>query len=219
MRNLINALVVAALPLALVACTADEGGTEPDPRATSESAAPAGPSSAVPSEPAGAVPTATDDEPSPPVGTPDFGVEPQRNAEFPAPSLAGEDLYAAGVRVAAHQGYDRLVIDFAGSGTPAWAVEYVDAATVPEGEEVIDVGGEHTLRITMQDVSSPENHGQDDLSGPLPVGDAQLVRDVFSTGSFETVKTVYVGVDEEVPFRTFTLTDPSRLVVDVAVPQ
>ena len=45
---------------------------------------------------------------------------------------------------------------------------------------------------------------------------SRFVQDVYASGVFEGWSGSLVGLDEQAPFRVFTLTEPTRLVVDVS---
>lgn len=212
-------VVMAALAgAALLAACNDGGDTEPTPAAPETSSAPAT-ASASPTASA----TGTDDdgataapaeETVEPADAADFGTEPQNDPEWPA---GGGDLLPTGVRVGSHEGYERVVFDFEGTGTPGWRVEYVDEAVEDPKGDVVDVAGDYTLQVIATGVRYPE--GEDETGriaqGTYDADDADLVEEVRVTGIFEGQNQAFIGLDEKAPFRAFTLSDPARLVVDV----
>jgi len=144
----------------------------------------------------------------------DYSTEPQYDPNWPS---GGGDLLPTGVRVGGHEGYERVVFDFEGTGTPGWRVEYVDEAVEEGRGDVIDVDGDFTLQVIATGVRYPEG---DDENGRVAQGSydaegAELVEEVHVTGIFEGQNQAFIGLDAQAPFRVFTLTDPARLVVDV----
>jgi hypothetical protein len=159
-----------------------------------------------------AAPAQETDEPA---DAADYGTEPQNDPDWP--SGGSGDLLPTGVRVGSHEGYERVVFDFEGTGTPGWRVEYVDEAVQDPKGDVVDVDGDFTLQVIATGVRYPEG---DDETGRVAQGsydaeDADLVEEVHVTGIFEGQNQAFIGLDEQAPFRVFTLTEPARLVVDV----
>ena len=205
-RRATAALLSAAVLLVVAACGTD-GGQEPTSAAvTSESATAEAPTSAPTSETASADPT--DDGPVFPEGT---GRQTAENS--------GEwDLVLADVRVGEHDGYDRIVLEFTGTGTPGWTVNYVDEAVLDGSGKVVDLAGDAFLDIYASGTTYPESE-QDSYNGPRqfqPESGGDVV-DVYVAGTFEGYTQVLAGIaGDRAPFRVFALSDPSRLVVDIA---
>src|SRR3954470_3968877 len=53
------------------------------------------------------------------------------------------------IRVGTHDGFDRVVFEVGGTGTPGWDVRYVDQASSQGSGEPIDVAGEAVLQVTL----------------------------------------------------------------------
>ncbi|WP_043502732.1 AMIN-like domain-containing (lipo)protein [Georgenia sp. SUBG003] len=144
----------------------------------------------------------------------DFTTDPQNDPSWPS---GGGQLLPTGVRVGSHDGYERVVLDFEGTGTPGWRVEYVDEAVEDGRGDVVDVDGDFTLQVIATGVRYPEGEDENGrvAQGSYDAGGASLVEEVHVTGIFEGQNQAFIGLDEEAPFRVFTLTGPARLVVDV----
>ncbi|UNX53872.1 hypothetical protein MF406_12930 [Georgenia sp. TF02-10] len=142
-----------------------------------------------------------------------FSTEAQQDPSWPT---AGGDLLPTTVRVASHPGFERVVFDFAGTGTPGYRVEYVDAAVDdPKGTEV-DLDGDAVLQVVASGTRYPaEGEAEQMALGEIDVEDDDIVAEVHVTGVFEGLNQAFLGLDAQRPFRVFTLTDPARLVVDV----
>jgi hypothetical protein len=218
-------VVTAALAGGALLAACSNGGAEPTP-AEPTTASPTAAETTSPSpsptttgdggqdgddDGATAAPAPETDEPT---DAADYSTEPQNDPDWPS---AGGELLPTGVRVGSHEGYERVVFDFEGTGTPGWRVEYVDEAVEDGRGEVVDVDGDFTLQVIATGVRYPEG---DDETGRVAQGsydaeDADLVEEVRVTGIFEGQNQAFIGLDEEAPFRVFTLTEPARLVVDV----
>jgi len=120
------------------------------------------------------------------------------------------------VRVGTHDGYDRVVFEFA-NGVPDAVIEavlppfYAD----PSGLEV-KVAGSAFLKVTMTYASKISPDGGVTYAGSTnfePGFDrlAQLVEG----GDFEAVSTWYLGLKGGGCIRVLTLADPSRIVIDI----
>ena len=124
----------------------------------------------------------------------------------------------AGVRAGTQPCFDRLVLDV--TATSGYHVRYVpEVFEDPTGNPVPLRGGAFLQVIA-------ENPAHDDAGNPtyLPANRAELVdvtglptlRQVAWPGSFEGQTGLGVGVRARLPFRVLVLSDPPRLVVDVA---
>lgn len=180
------AITLACLP----ACGTDGGGDPTSDPATSETTISRGPADGVPPFPA--------------------------STERATAEHSGEwGLVFTDVRVAEHEGFDRIVLEFTGTGIPGWTVNYVDEAVLDGSGVEVDLGGDAILDFYASGTTWP---AADYYSGPKQIEpeNGGAVSDVHVGGTFEGYTQVLAGIDGvPVPFRVFTLTDPSRLVVDV----
>ena len=206
-RRLVAFLV--AVPLLLSGCTGDD---EPEPAAASTSASSSSSSSPAPTTPGPGTsdPAAPTDEELPgdasfPADTSDDGGPAQSGA---AADPAGQGGGVA-IRLATHEGYDRLVLDLTTAGVPAWTVRYTEASGPGGGP--VDIEGDAFLRVSLQTGSAPSGQGQSRVkTSPGPIAE------VVTTGFFEGSEEVLIGIrGGEAPFRAFALTDPGRIVIDV----
>jgi len=119
------------------------------------------------------------------------------------------------VRVAEHESFDRIVLEFTGTAIPGWAVNYVDEAVLDGSGGAVTLGGDAILDIYVSGTTWPAS---DYYNGPRQFApeNGGDVNDVYVGGTFEGYTQVLAGIDgTPVPFRVFALTDPSRLVIDV----
>lgn len=119
------------------------------------------------------------------------------------------------ISVEAGEGFDRIVMELNQEGTPGWFANYVDEPVMDGSGEIADLDGQAVLDIYASGTTWPVKGY---YSGPdhVAVPDGGVVEDVFVVGTFEGNTQVLVGLEgDAAPFRVFTLTDPTRLVVDV----
>ena len=160
-----------------------------------------------------------------PADNPDDGDD--SGAPFPANTdpdtgeASGDALVTVtDIRIGRHDGFDRVVFEADGTGTPGWDVRYVDAANSQGSGEDIAVEGGAILQVTLNGVGLPADTGVEEYSGPdrLSSGDAEVVTEVVFDSTFEGTTVSFVGVTEETPFRAYLLEDPARVVLEVADP-
>ncbi|GIG30446.1 AMIN-like domain-containing (lipo)protein [Cellulomonas marina] len=219
----------AATALALAACAS--GGSTAGPSGSSGS----GPADGTPTATASsAPPSSASPSTSPTAGGDDDGVEPTASPlpaddptddqPFPAdlaPDLqeAGGDarLGLTGIRVGLGEGYERVVLDLEGTGQPGWDAQYRTTGPAQEGSgDPVEVDGDAVLWVTVTGLAYPGDGVTDVTAAPRtdPEG-TEVVEEVVYDGVFEGQAQVWIGLDEQRPFRVFRLEDPARVVIDV----
>lgn len=116
-------------------------------------------------------------------------------------------------RAAAQGGYDRFVLEFSGP-LPQFDVTAQDGATFvqdPSGNRVTLAGSAGLVIVVHGAMASGSFTGATDLRP----SDTAVLREARQLGDFEGVVTWGLGLSRATCFRAFTLTGPSRLVVDV----
>lgn len=163
--------------------------------------------------------TATD--PVDPDAEPEDGVEPLTGE--PSTDDASEDgefgtLAVTDVRVASHEGFDRVVFELTGDeGTAGWSIRYDEEPTSQGSGAPIEVDGEAYLAIAIQNMTLPPELPEgvepwnERLAGP---GDGVVV-EVVSDTVYEGIHTFVVGTSERAPFLVERFEDPQRVVVDL----
>lgn len=207
----------AVLVLALAACSPGGSDDSPSPSSTATSASPSptGSPSTTPepgAEPTDGASTPSDDATEAPLP---FPANTDQDTQDPSADAA---LTVTDVRVGHHDGFDRVVFELGGTGTPGWRVEYVDQPTDDGKGDVVAVDGDAYLQVMISGSGYPMDTGVEEYAGPNPVraGDDGEVEEVLLRGVFEGYTQAFVGVDDEQrPFRVFSLEDPTRVVVDV----
>lgn len=126
------------------------------------------------------------------------------------------------IRAGAHSGYDRVVFELDGP-IGGYVVRYVDKLTQDPSDLPIEHEGDAALQVvilgatldTSFQVAEGEKvrtyEGPDRLAANLT-----SVKEVVQAGDFEAVLTYGIGVSSTKAFSVTLLSDPTRLVVDVA---
>ncbi|UQX87593.1 hypothetical protein M6D93_14965 [Jatrophihabitans telluris] len=117
------------------------------------------------------------------------------------------------VRVGQHVGFDRFVVQFAGSKIPSFtltpkssAVFYLDGSGKP-----VTLRGTAGLKVVMRSTT-----GIGTFSGPTDIRPAFVqLREARQIGDFEGVTSWGLGLAHQSCKRVFTLTGPTRLVIDL----
>ncbi|WP_321575544.1 AMIN-like domain-containing (lipo)protein [Oerskovia douganii] len=205
---------MAAL-LTLTACAGDTDGDDGTTSGGPSTVSPSPSTSAAPSPSAGATDSpsgTTDDDGS--TSVPPFPANTDPDTAEPS---AGAALTVTDVRVGRHDGFDRVVFELGGTGTPGWRVEYVPEAIEDGKGDVIDVDGDGTLQVMISGSGYPMDTGVAEYAGPNPlrVAETDEVEEVVLRGVFEGNTQAFIGTDEVSPFRVYALTDPTRVVVEV----
>lgn len=194
------ALVVLALAL-LAGCGGDEPARTGSPPATTTATAAA---------PATTTTTA-----------PPEGIDPMDGAGTAPVKAAAENTETAlltDVRAARHEGYDRVVFEFA-NALPGHDVRYVEPPVREDGSgRVVELDAPHMVQIRMENAldADLEKPGAPlTYTGPRRLTpDTPEVSALVRTGGFEGVLTWVVGLRDRVDFRVSTLDEPPRIVVD-----
>jgi hypothetical protein len=117
------------------------------------------------------------------------------------------------IRAAAHdsEGYDRIVFDFS-NGIPSYDLTRQESAKFIQdasGEEVI-LEGSAGLKLVIRDADVASGVG----AGLTPR--LKSIREIRNIGNFERVLSYGIGLTSSHCVRVLELTNPSRLVIDVA---
>jgi hypothetical protein len=191
----------------LAGCTG--GSDDPDASATSSSSSSAEETTASPTTGGGDTDAdgGADAPPFPANAEPD-SADPSSDAQ----------VTVTDIRIGRHDGFDRVVFEVEGTGTPGWSVQYVDEPTTQGSGEPVDVEGNAVLQVTLTGIGLPGDTGADEWSGanPLSVADTDTVTEVVFDSTFEGQTVAFVGTTAEVPFRVYLLEGPTRVVLEVA---
>jgi hypothetical protein len=117
------------------------------------------------------------------------------------------------VRWAEHRRFDRVVVDVRGR-PPGYFASYVRRLTRDGSGDTVRVRGRHKFQLVLHPAQAHDRQGNSVYEGPRHrrIGLPTLKAMTF-LGDFEGNVTFGFGVRSK-PYRIFTLTHPSRVVVD-----
>lgn len=177
----------------------------------------AAPSTAAVGEPGG--PAASTEPPADQEG---LSVEPPAEGETGRVEQEGSGrIFLVDARLGSHDGFDRVVWEYAGDGTPGWFAGYTDDPRQQGSGDPVDVAGQAVLELYVNSVAWQAEEGD-----PVPVPyegvqtltseAAQVVTVVDVEMIFEADQQSFVGLTAERPYRVSMLRDPTRVVLDIA---
>jgi hypothetical protein len=126
------------------------------------------------------------------------------------------------IRTADRGTYDRVVLEFT-APFGGYTVQYVDELTEDPTGDPVDLAGTAVLAVVVQGATMNNAFQTSDTTpletypGPRRVSpNLPNVKEVADAGDFEAVLSFGIGLDTKAGFRVLKLSDPARLVVDVA---
>lgn len=123
------------------------------------------------------------------------------------------------VRVARHDGYDRIVFDFGDDTVPSYHVAYVDEPVRACGSgEVVALAGDAWLSITMQPANAHTEQGEPTVRERARAPRLPVLLELKSTCDFEAMVVWVAGVAAPERYRVLELGAPARLIVDIRHP-
>lgn len=151
---------------------------------------------------------------------PDDGTEPlsgEPSTEEQREDPERGDVAVIRARVAAHDGFDRVVLDIEGDGSAGWWTSYVDEARSAGKGDVIDIAGQAVLSVGVQGATLPPDLPEsiEPWINDRRPGDGGVVTEVVSGTIFEGVHNIFIGLDQERPFLIERFEDPQRIVIDI----
>ncbi|MDK8551483.1 hypothetical protein QP907_04035 [Corynebacterium pseudodiphtheriticum] len=127
------------------------------------------------------------------------------------------DLSPTDVRTGTHQGFDRVVFEFAGVGKPGWFTHYTDTPAQPGSGFPVEYQGNTALNIAIEGTPAPIDPQKQaqwiDLNASFP--GAGSVAEVKLAGAFEAQSKFIIGLDKPRPYSVTRLENPTRVVVDI----
>jgi hypothetical protein len=164
-----------------------------------------------------AVPVRFSSTPSP--GLPDASTDQVSTPDTPGgPGLTAE---LVDVRTGRHDGYERVVFEFSTDFVPGFTVGYVEGPITADPSGLpVSVSGDSYISVRMSSAAGFETSGssfQETYTGATSISPGYpAIQSVVETGDFEGVLNWVIGVRTRPAFKVTTLSNPTRVVVDVA---
>lgn len=122
------------------------------------------------------------------------------------------------VRIAEHDendGFDRIVFEWS-AGPPVPAVSYVASAAQCGSGAAVNPAGDATLQARFSNAAAHNEQGQATFGSQNLPGPGKSIEQAIQICDFEGVVAWAIGVDDNRPFTVSTLSNPPRVVIDVA---
>jgi len=149
-------------------------------------------------------------------GGPDF-LPPSAEVDEPA-AAAMPPATVVALRAAAHEDFDRVTIELAG-GLPGYRVAWEPARPHHCGsDKAVDAAGAAWLVVRLDPAQAHDAQGRLTVEHTSESPGLPAVEAMATSCDFEGVVSWVLGSPAHLPFRVLALSDPSRLVVDVAHP-
>jgi hypothetical protein len=128
-------------------------------------------------------------------------------------------LYGVDIRTGRHECFERVVVEFGGTGElPGYRVGYQADPILdsPRGAPV-DIAGDATLVISFGAwMPTMEGQGYSGAREFVPTNVVSIL-ELEQLENFEGMSQWAIGLDRQRPFEVFTLSEPVRIVVDIAI--
>ncbi|WP_327103040.1 GerMN domain-containing protein [Nonomuraea glycinis] len=121
-----------------------------------------------------------------------------------------------GVRAAHRYGLDRLVFEFRGRVPAQRDVRYVPKLIADGSGRYVNAVGDAVLQIRFDRADGHDRHGHVTYGPTRRTYALPGIIQVVNAGDFEGTLTFGAALAKRVPYRVYTLTRPSRVVVDIA---
>lgn len=129
---------------------------------------------------------------------------------------AGGPALLRAVRTATHEGFERVVFEFAGARVPGYHVEYVDRPVRQCGSgEPVPVAGDAWLRVRLSPANAHTEAGEATVRDRARRLDYPNLLELKILCDFEAEVEWVLGLASPTRYRVLELTNPARLVVDV----
>lgn len=119
------------------------------------------------------------------------------------------------IRAAHHPGFDRLVFQFRGRVPAERSVTYVKQVIADGSGLPVRIVGNAKLLVRFQPANGHNDQGTITYGPVRRTYALPGIIQVVNAGDVEAVLSFGVGVSRQAPFHMFTLTNPSRVVIDI----
>ncbi|MEV4220171.1 hypothetical protein [Nonomuraea sp. NPDC049725] len=139
---------------------------------------------------------------------------PTSTSEVAVDRAGAQPALVTGVRAGRHDGFDRVVVDFAGS-LPGYTAQWADELVQDGSGTPIDLGGGLALHLLLTPADAHTEDGTPTWTDGPDAGSLEAVTRIVKTGDFEGRVGIALIMPGRTAFRVKEYSGPSRLVVDV----
>lgn len=119
-----------------------------------------------------------------------------------------------GLRTAKHEGFDRVVVDVLGSN-PSYHIAYTRRLVQDGSGKPVRLRGSDKMLLVIHGARAHNRHGDTIYTGPRRRHvDLPTLRGVATAGDFEGEVSFGFTTNRRAPYRSFVLTNPTRIVID-----
>ncbi|MCX6980750.1 MAG: hypothetical protein NTV08_08360 [Verrucomicrobia bacterium] len=118
------------------------------------------------------------------------------------------------IRGASHVGYDRVVFEFDGPVPANFDVSFVPEIIGDPSGLPVPVIGQALLGVTFSLANGHDEDGNVFTDAITTLGLKNVIQ-VVRSGDFEALLSFGIGLAKQTQFSVFTLTNPSRVVIDI----
>jgi len=121
------------------------------------------------------------------------------------------------VRTGNHESFDRVVFEFEGNAIPGYHIEYVDKPVRDCGQgAVVPISGDGFLLVRLQPANAHNESGEATVRNRQQNPNLPILKELKLICDFEADVQWILGVSSPNRYRVLELTNPARLVVDIA---
>lgn len=125
-------------------------------------------------------------------------------------------LVPTAMRAGSHAGFDRVVIELQGTGTPGWFIDYTDKPAQQGSGNLVEYIGDTALDVNIDGTVLPFEIGLDDPTLATIKTSGNIVTQVQSLGTFEGRSQFIIGLKgKAAPYSVQVLKNPTRVVIDI----
>lgn len=112
-------------------------------------------------------------------------------------------------------GWERIVFEYSGTQLPEATVQYVDTVSGCASGQVIATKGPAVLEVAMLDAQGHDTQGKATIPTEVTPPGGPVIASAVSSCDFEGHVTWDFGLNGKHNFKVTTLTNPTRLVIDI----
>lgn|SRR5699024_3488372 len=129
-----------------------------------------------------------------------------------------QGIYPTEIRSTHQEGFERIIIEHAGSGPPTYTAQYTDDPVNPAPGLPVVTGDQAHLEVLVSNTATRGEIDEDQMlehNTQITDLDTEATGTVVSFVPVQETSTYVLGLDEERPYAVAILEDPVRVVIDI----